>query len=105
MKVQPLQFTESFIEPVMDNGVSKVVKFSFPKDKELQKHKTTSDILVFVLDGHIRFVAGEEFYLKAGDMINVEKEIEHSITALEKSIVLVVMTPSPSYHTILKPSQ
>ncbi len=79
------------------------MKFSFPKDKELQKHKTTSDILVIVMEGNIKFIAGEEHQLNSGDMITVEKNVEHSIEALEQSVVLVIMTPSPTLHTILKP--
>jgi hypothetical protein len=31
MKVYHLNFAESFIRPLLDNGVSKVVQFSFSK--------------------------------------------------------------------------
>lgn len=103
MQTYSLHFTESFSRPVLDNGYSKVVQFSFVKGKELQKHVTSSDILVLVLEGHIRFRAEEEVELKTGEMVALEKEIEHSIVALENSVVLVMMTPSPSFHSIFKP--
>lgn len=103
MKMFPLNAEESFVRPLMDNGVSKVVKFSFPKGKVLHKHKTTSDILVFVMQGRIRFVAREEVELTAASMISLEKEVEHSIEALEDSLVVLVLTPSPEAHSILKP--
>jgi hemerythrin-like domain-containing protein/quercetin dioxygenase-like cupin family protein len=95
MKVYHLNFTESFIRPVLDNGVSKVVQFSFSKGKVLEKHKTSSDILVFVLQGKIRFKANEEVILQSGDMVSLEKHVEHSIEAIEESLVVLVLTPSP----------
>ncbi|KIL41684.1 hypothetical protein SD70_06130 [Gordoniibacillus kamchatkensis] len=103
MNRYPLSFEESFIRPVLDNGVSKVVKFSFPKGKVLRKHKTTSDILVFVLQGKVRFSADEEVELEAINLLCLDKQVEHSIEALEDSLVVVVMTPSPEAHSLLKP--
>lgn len=103
MQTYSLHYSDTFIEPILDNVFTKVIKFSFEKGKELQKHKTSSDILVTVLEGHIRFQAEEEITLKAGDMVTLDKYIEHSIVALEKSVVLVVLTPSPSFHSIFKP--
>lgn len=103
MNVYSLSFEESFIRPVLDNGVSKVVKFSFPNGKVLKKHKTTSDILVFVLQGKIRFAADEVVELTGTNMISLEKHVEHSIEALEDSLVILVLTPSPEAHTIFKP--
>lgn len=102
MDIYSLSFEESFVRPLMDNGVSKVVKFSFPKGKVLQKHQTTSDILVFVLQGKIRFVAEEAVELTAPSMLSLEKQVEHAIEALEDSLVVLVLTPSPQAHTMLK---
>lgn len=103
MKVFSLAFTESFAKPLLDNGVSKVVQFSFPKGKVLEKHSTSSDILVFVLEGRIRFTAHEEVTLQGGEMISLEKNVEHSLEALEQSLVVLVLTPSPSAHSIFQP--
>ncbi|TRY26525.1 hypothetical protein FOI68_06525 [Brevibacillus sp. LEMMJ03] len=103
MKKYPLSFEETFIRPMLDNGVSKVVKFSFPKGKRLQKHKTSSDILLFVLQGTIRFTAHEEVELAAASMISLEKQVEHAIEALEDSVVVLVLTPSPEAHSMFSP--
>lgn len=106
MKLHTLKFAESFVQPILDNGVSKVVQFSFEKGKVLEKHHTSSDILVFVLQGHIRFMAGEEeVQMSAGNMLTLEKNIEHSIEALEESLVVLVLTPSPTAHSIFKPNE
>lgn len=104
MNLYSLAFSETFIQPVLDNGVSKVVQFSFPQGKVLEKHKTSSDILVFVLKGKIRFTAGEAVEIQAGQMLSLDKNIEHGIEALEESVVTLVLTPSPSAHTIFKPN-
>ena len=104
MEKYELNFSEKFIQPVLDNGVSKVVQFSFPQGKVLEKHKTTSDILVFVLKGQVYFRTDEETLLKQGDMLSLEKNIEHSIEALEESLVTLVLTPSPTAHSIFKPA-
>jgi quercetin dioxygenase-like cupin family protein len=104
MNVYHLTFADKFVTPVLDNGVSKVVQFSFEKGKVLDKHNTSSDILVTVLSGQIRFKAGsEEVLLQAGDLVSLEKEVEHSLEAIEKSVVQVTLTPSPSAHSIFKP--
>mgnify|MGYP001251090913 FL=1 len=104
MNIYKFSFEEAPAKPVLDNGVSKVVQFSFPKGKGLPKHQTTSDILVFVLQGKIRFVAEQnEAELAAGHLVSLEKQVEHSIEALEDSVVVLVLTPSPQKHSIMKP--
>jgi quercetin dioxygenase-like cupin family protein len=103
MDVHHLTFAEKFINPVLDNGVSKVVQFSFEKGKVLEKHKTSSDILVTVLSGQVRFKADEEVLLQAGDLLSLDRDVEHSIEAVEESVVVLTLTPSPSTHTIFKP--
>jgi len=104
MKVYPLTFNETFVKPVLDNGVSKVVQFSFTKGKVLEKHNTSSDILVQVVEGKIKFAAaGEEVILQRGELLSLDKNVEHALEALEESIVLLILTPSPSAHSIFKP--
>ena len=106
MQVYSLAFREDkFIHPVMDNQVSKVVQFSFPKGKILEKHKTSSDILVLVISGQVRFKANEEVVLQPGQILSLEPNIEHYVEALEDSVMILTLTPSPSAHTIFKPKE
>jgi len=105
MQMYPLDFRENFIQPVMDNKASKVVQFSFPKGKILEKHKTSSPILVIVVSGLVRFKTNEEVLLQVGQLVSLEANVEHSVEALEDSIVLLILTPSPSAHTIFRPSE
>ncbi len=103
MQVYSLAFNENFIRPVLDNQVSKVVQFSFSKGKVLEKHRTSSPILVQVLSGKVRFTAEEEVMLEPGRLVSLEPNVEHAVEALEDSVVVLILTPSPSAHTILKP--
>lgn len=103
MNVYSLNFSDRFVTPIMDNKVAKVVQFSFPKGKVLKEHKTSSAILVSVVSGKVRFKAGEEVLLEEGQLLSLEGDVEHSVEALEDSVMLVTLTPSPSSHTIFKP--
>ncbi|WEG13801.1 cupin domain-containing protein [Pullulanibacillus sp. KACC 23026] len=98
MKVYSLTFNESFVKPILDNQVSRVVQFSFTKGKVLEKHKTSSAILVSVLSGKVRFKAEEEVVLQSGGLLSLEPSVEHSVEALEDSVMLLTLTPSPSAH-------
>lgn len=105
MTVYSLAFNDRFVKPIMDNKVSKVVQFSFPKGKLLDKHKTSSAILVSVISGKVRFQAEEEVILESGQLLSLEPNVEHSVEALEDSVMLLTMTPSPSAHTIFKKNE
>jgi quercetin dioxygenase-like cupin family protein len=56
-----------------------------------------------VLQGTIRFTAHEEVELAAASMISLEKQVEHAIEALEDSVVVLVLTPSPEAHLMFSP--
>lgn len=105
MQLYSLDFKDNFVQPIMDNKVSKVVQFSFPKGKVLEKHKTSSPILVIVLSGQVCFKAEEEVLLQVGQLVSLEPNVEHYVEALEDSILLLVLTPSPTMHTIFRPSE
>lgn len=97
MQKHSFALQESFFMPVLDNGHSKVVHLSFPKGKVLDRHVAPSDILIFVISGKIEFQYGEHtVLLQQGDMVSLEKKIEHALTALEESVVALVITPSPA---------
>lgn len=105
MNVYSLNFNTNFATPIMDNKVSKVVQFSFPKGKVLKKHKTSSSILVLVIMGKVRFIAEEEVLLETGQLVSLEPNVEHSVEAIEDSVMLLTLTPSPSSHTLFKPNE
>lgn len=107
MHTYSLAFKEQFAHTILDNQVSRVVQFSFPKGKILDTHKTSSAILVQVITGQVKFKAEgmRESWLQPGELLSLEPHVEHAVEALEDSVVLLVLTPSPSSHTLFKPDR
>jgi quercetin dioxygenase-like cupin family protein/hemerythrin-like domain-containing protein len=97
MKTHRFAQVASFMIPVLDNGVAKVVHLSFPAGKILDRHKAPSAILVFVMQGKMVFrTDSESVTLQSGDMVSLEKNVEHVLEALEDSVAALVLTPSPN---------
>lgn len=89
------------ITVLADTGAARSVLFAFRSGQRLKEHRTSSQILVQVLRGRITFTAaGSEADVKAGTLLHLEANVPHSITARTNAVVLVVMTPSPSYHSL-----
>jgi quercetin dioxygenase-like cupin family protein len=59
------------------------------------RHSHPHEQLVYVIQGHLRFINGDEtFDVHAGDSFVVPGGVEHQASALEASEVLDVFTPS-----------
>ena len=68
----------------------KVLLMTLTKDAELSEHRTRGPITVHVLSGAIRFHAeSQEITLAAGCMLALDRDVAHSVTALEDSSVLL----------------
>lgn len=89
------------ITVLADTSAARSVLFTFRAGQQLKEHRTSSQILVQVLRGRITFAAaGQISEVKAGTLLHLEANVPHSITARTNAVVLVVMTPSPSYHSL-----
>lgn len=68
-----------------------VVHLSLKKGNEVPDFKMDVNILIFVLSGTVRLVAGEEeILLNAQDLVEMEPNREHMMFALEDSQIFVV---------------
>jgi len=75
---------------LVKNGPLNVLLIALKKDAELSEHRTRGPIAVHVLSGVIRFNAeGQEVTLSSGCMLALDREVAHSVTALENSSVLL----------------
>lgn len=84
-----------------DTGAARGVLFAFRAGQQLKEHRTSSQILVQVLRGRITFTAqGRDVPARAGTLLQVESSVPHSIVARTDAVVLVIMTPSPSFHSL-----
>ncbi len=66
--------------------------FAFEKGEEISTHSSGGDALVTVLDGKGRFtVAGEEFYLSAGESIVMPRNVPHAVYGEERFKMLLTV--------------
>ncbi len=84
-----------------DVGTSRVVLFSFRMGQRLREHHASSPLLVQVVSGTVAFEArGHAIEVAAGSLLQLERNVPHSIVAISDAIVLVTMTPSPKRHSL-----
>jgi quercetin dioxygenase-like cupin family protein len=75
---------------LVKDGPLNVLLMTLKKDAELSEHRTRGPITVHVLSGAIRFNAeSQEITLAAGCMLALDRDVAHSVTALEDSSVLL----------------
>ncbi|MBC2883025.1 cupin domain-containing protein [Campylobacter sp. Marseille-Q3452] len=76
------------IAKLFDGPNSKEIRINLEKGAQMKEHKAPGAIMVQVLSGKVDFSVGENsFILDALDMITLEPNVIHALTALENSIV------------------
>ena len=76
------------IAKLFDGPHSKEIRINLEKGAQMKEHKAPGAIMVQVLSGKIDFSVGENnVVLDALDMITLEPNVVHALTALENSIV------------------
>jgi hypothetical protein len=76
------------IAKLFDGPNSKEIRINLEKGAQMKEHKAPGAIMVQVLSGKIDFSVGNEnVILGALDMITLEPNVMHALTALENSIV------------------
>ncbi|MBL7198400.1 MAG: cupin domain-containing protein [Candidatus Omnitrophica bacterium] len=69
-----------------------VTVFSFDKGEGLSEHTAPFDALVYVLDGRAQiFISGKQYILTKGDLIIMPADKPHSLKAINKFKMLLVM--------------
>ena len=77
---------------VFKSNTSSIVLIGLHKNAELKEHTAIGNISVQVLEGEINFVAQPQtLSLSKGQMITLEANIPHSVTALEESFFLLTL--------------
>ncbi|HLJ35048.1 MAG TPA: cupin domain-containing protein [Ktedonobacteraceae bacterium] len=97
------QFHEDkpYVQVLSDIGDARLVLFTFKAGQQLKEHQTTSQILVQVLRGRVTFsTVGNSVKLQAGMVLQLEENVPHSVLAQTDAVMLVTMTPSPSFHSL-----
>jgi quercetin dioxygenase-like cupin family protein len=94
MERYSLQFQNQMVRSVFQRGDSKIVQLSLEPGQGLTKHSTKHALAVIVLTGQIRFTVGDSEEIHgASEMLTLDPLQEHAVEAVEKSTVLLVLTP------------
>ena len=98
-KLTKFREDKPYVQVLSDIGDACVVLFTFKAGQKLKEHRTTSQLLVQVLRGRATFsTAGNSVKLQAGMVLQLEENVPHSVLAQTDVVMLVTMTPSPSFH-------
>ncbi len=80
---------------VLKKATGTVTIFAFDNGQGLSEHTAPFDALVFVVDGEAEItIAGKAYVLKEGDMIVMPAGDPHSLKALTKFKMMLVMIKS-----------
>lgn len=72
-----------------------VTLFAFDKGQGLSEHKAPFDALVHIIDGKADIkISGKSYILKAGEIIIMPKNSTHSLRAVERFKMVLVMIKS-----------
>ncbi len=77
---------------VINKNTGTVTVFAFDSGQGLSEHTAPFDALVCIIDGNAEItISGKEYSLKAGDMIIMPANEPHSLKAVQKFKMLLVM--------------
>ena len=80
---------------IVKKDTGTITLFAFDEGQALSEHKTPFDALVYVSDGEVEIaISGKPFHLKAGEMIIMPANEPHSLKALKKFKMMLVMIKS-----------
>ena len=91
------------IAKLFDGPNSKEIRINLEKGAQMKEHKAPGAIMVQVLSGRIEFSVGDEnVILGALDMIMLEPNVLHALTALENSIVRLSLSKNDDVSRVFR---
>lgn len=77
---------------IIKKNTGSVTLFAFDKGQGLSEHTAPFDALVYILDGKAEItIAGRQHFLKAGETMIMPANKPHSLKAVERFKMLLVM--------------
>ncbi len=77
---------------IIKKDTGTITLFAFDKGQGLSEHIAPFDALVYILDGEAKiFISGKSHLVKEGEMIIMPSDKPHSLKALKKFKMLLVM--------------
>ena len=85
--------TKIVTKVLLESSFSKEIKILLKQGQIMKEHKAPYPIIVHILEGAINFgIQGKVHLLKKGDIITLEGNIPHDLTALKDSIVRLTLS-------------
>ena len=80
---------------IIKKNTGTVTLFAFDKGQGLSEHTAPFDALVYIIDGEAEVIlSGKSFYPKNGDIIIMPANKPHSLKAIERFKMMLVMIKS-----------
>ncbi len=89
------------VQVLMDTDSSKEIRIAMKKGQVMKEHKTPYPIVVELFEGVISFgVNGEIYTVNKGDLLSLEGNVPHDLTAKEDSIVRLTLSKSDTVDRV-----
>jgi len=93
--------TRPTIQVLLETESGKEIRIAFKKGQVMKEHKTPFPIVVEIFEGCIDFgVNGKVHNLNKGDIISLEGNVPHDLTAVKDSIVRLSLNKSDSVKRV-----
>lgn len=77
---------------LLDRETGTITVFAFTKGEGLSEHTAPFDAFVYILDGKANiYIDGKEYLVDKGESIIMPKDLPHSLKAIEKFKMMLVM--------------
>lgn len=89
------------VQVLLDTESSREIRIAMKTGQVMKEHKTPYPIVVELFEGAISFgVNGEVHKIKRGDMLTLEGNVPHDLTAEEDSIVRLSLSKSDTVERV-----
>jgi quercetin dioxygenase-like cupin family protein len=78
------------IQSVIKDAALNILLMVLKKGARLHEHRTKGPIALQVVSGSILFSAGVERIIPAGEMVGLDRDVVHSVEALEESAIILI---------------
>lgn len=77
---------------ILKNSSGTVTLFAFDKDQGLSEHTAPYEATIFIIDGKTEIIIDKKpYHLETGELIKMPADHPHSVKAIEKFKMLLVM--------------
>jgi quercetin dioxygenase-like cupin family protein len=88
---------------ILETSFSKEIRILLKRGQVMKEHKAPFPIIVHLLSGEINFgIQGIVKALKSGDIVTVDANIMHDLTALQDSVVRLTLSKLDSAERVEK---